>query len=160
MCSNDVFSERSKASSCPFCRPGRSSIPLMTRSHCNPPTSNTHTHTDEPPKDAHHPSFTESRTQADWLQFYTDDKSHKHCQRHSDCKKPPLKIHPGHKASYFKHSPSPFTVDQSFSVEGLSQWSLLCCTSPVLSKKKVKFLSLLMRSLLSCQAICAMRILQ
>lgn len=59
------------------------------------------------PIDAHHPSSTAARTEADWLQLYNDDKSHKHCQRHSDSKKHPLKIHPAHVASYFKHSPTP-----------------------------------------------------
>lgn len=79
------------------------SLPLMTRACCSlAPRTQT-----QAPIDAHHPSSTAARTQADRLQFYNDDKSHKHCQRHSDSKKHPLKIHPGHIASYFKHSPTP-----------------------------------------------------
>ncbi len=97
---NDVFSGGSKASSCPFPAPGEL-IPLMTRSCCSL------TLLTQAPIDAHHPSSTVMRTQADWLQLHNDDKSHKHCQRHSDSKKHPLKIHPGHIASYFKHSPTP-----------------------------------------------------
>lgn len=78
-------------------------IPLMTRV-CYSLAPHTQR---QAPIDAHHPSSTAARTQADWLQFYNDDKSHKHCQRHSDSKKHPLKIHPDHIASYFKHSPTP-----------------------------------------------------
>lgn len=59
------------------------------------------------PIEAQHPNATAMRTHAEWLQRHNDDKSHKHCQRHSDSKKHPLKIHPEHVASYFKHSPSP-----------------------------------------------------
>lgn len=84
------------------------SIPFMTPAYCCSPLTHTHIHAQtQAPIDAHHPSSTAVRTQADWLQLHNDDKSHKHCQRHSDSKKHPLKIHPGHIASYFKHSPTP-----------------------------------------------------
>lgn len=60
------------------------------------------------PIDAHYPSSTAASTWTDSLQLHNDDKSHKHCQRHSDSKKHPLKINPEHIASSFKH-PQPFT---------------------------------------------------
>lgn len=82
-------------------QPRGSYIPLMTPACCPP-----HIQT-QAPIDAHHPSSTAEKTQGDWLQLHNDDKLHKHWQRHSDGKKHPLKIHPGHIASYFKHSPTP-----------------------------------------------------
>lgn len=132
------------------------SLPLMTRACCSlAPRTQT-----QAPIDAHHPSSTAARTQADRLQFYNDDKSHKHCQRHSDSKKHPLKIHPGHIASYLKHSPTPhlgpelpfrrlITVVITFAVPHLFQ-----------ANKSQISLSLLMRSVLSCHAICAVSVLQ
>lgn len=100
LCWNDVFSGGSTASSCPFPAPGGTPSPSWPV--LPPPRTQT-----QAPIDAHHPSSTAARTEADWLQLYNDDKSHKHCQRHSDSKKHPLKIHPAHVASYFKHSPTP-----------------------------------------------------
>lgn len=57
--------------------------------------------------DANHRSTAAARAQVDGLHFCTDEKSHKHCQRHSERKKHPLKIHPWHTAPYFRHWPSP-----------------------------------------------------
>lgn len=97
VCWNDVFSGGRKDSSCPFPAPGELHPPRDPGSLL--PGSQR-----EAPIDARHRS---SEQAADWLQLYNDDKSHKQCQRHSDSKKHPLKIHPGHVASYFKHSPTP-----------------------------------------------------
>lgn len=78
--------------------------PLVTSACYSPASPYTQTHA---PIDAQHPGSTAQRTKVDWLQLYNDDKSHKRCQRHSDGKKHPLKIHPEHIAFYFKHSPTP-----------------------------------------------------
>ena len=107
------------------------------------------------PIDAHHPSSTAARTQADWLQLYNDDKSHKHCQRHSDSKKHPLKIHPVHVASYFKHSPTPH-LGPGFLGERLTPVVFIFALHSMFLKKKKKkknliFLSRLMRS--ECAAV-------
>lgn len=93
------------------------------------------------PIDAHHPSSTAARTQADWLQFYNDDKSHKHCQRHSDSKKHPLKIHPDHIASYFKHSPTPHLWPELLCRRLITV--VITFAAPVLGKKKKKTVKIL-----------------
>lgn len=104
---NDIFSGGSAASTSPFPDPeGTPSSPLVTaaRRSLSP-------HPARAPIDTHRRSATTAaaaaaRTQAEWLQHGNDGKSHERCQRHSDSKKHPLKIHPGRIASHFKYSPT------------------------------------------------------
>lgn len=91
---SNVFSGGSKSLQLPISSPSGGRTPSPSQPLLAAPLP-THTQT-RAPIDAHHSSSTTERTQGNCLQRHNDDKSHKRCQRHSDSKKHPLKIHPGH----------------------------------------------------------------